>query len=224
MHEFVKDAGGLAQAAMEKINPKLVEPYRLVIEFLSDNPEMASSGKSKSSGIIGTKEYIDSQAEHFSKSRNPKRPEPPKTIPDEMVSLILNAYFGLAEINLKNAKKWHGLSMAAENIIGDVLERYIASVLEMEGWAWCSGSLVKSVDFIYRDPKRNWIPLQVKNRDNSENSSSAAIRTGTKIQKWHRSFSKKAGDNWNNFPVPDQLSEKSFREFVEGYIQELKRQ
>ena len=224
MPEFVKNAGELAKAAMEKINPGLVLPYRLVIEFLIDNPDMASSGRSKSSGVIGTKEYIESQAEQFSRSRNPKIPVPPQTIPDEMVSLILNQYFGLPEQKLADAKKWHSLSMAAENIIGDVLERYVASVLEKEGWAWCSGSMVKAVDFVYRDKDRGWVSLQVKNRDNSENSSSAAIRTGTKIQKWHRSFSKKAGDNWSSFPFPNKLSESSFRTFVEKYIKELKGQ
>ena len=211
MSGFVKDARRLAEAAMQKINPELVDPYRLVIEFLSDNPDMASSSRNKRFNAIGSDEYIQWQAEQFNKSRDPKRPEPPQTIPDEMVSLILNRYFELPEQNLKQAKEWHRLSMEAENIIGDVLERYIASVLEKEGWAWCSGSLVKAVDFIYRDNDGKWVPLQVKNRDNSENSSSKSVRNGTKIQKWYRSFSKKTGDNWKNFPVGNKLSESSFR-------------
>ena len=223
MPHFVKNAGELAKVAMAKINRELIRPYYTIIEFLSDNPEMAFSGRSKSSGEIGTKEYIDSQAEKFCKSREPKRPEPPQTIPDEMVSLILNQYFGLPVQKLDDAKELHRLSMAAENIIGDVLERYIASVLEKDGWAWCSGTMVKFVDFVYRDKDSSWVSLQVKNRDNSENSASATVRNGTKIQKWHRSFSKRLGDNWDNFPIPEKLSEIAFRTFVEQYIRELKR-
>ena len=39
------------------------------------------------------------------------------------------------------------------------------------GWIWCSGTSVKAVDFIHYDEKNNeWNLLQVKNRDNTENS------------------------------------------------------
>jgi hypothetical protein len=116
--------------------------------------------------------------------------------------------------------------MGAENLIGNLLERYIASELEQNGWAWCAGSLVKSVDFIRRHEDGSWYVLQVKNRDNSENSSSAAVRIGTTIEKWFRTFSKKTETNWENFPVNDgknNLSEKGFRIFVEKYLNDLKR-
>ena len=222
MAEFVEDAGALAKAAMEKINPEFVKPIVLIIEFLIDNPELAFASKAKKAPEFGSGAYVDVQAEKFSKSRDLKKAEPMNTIPDEIVSLILNEYFNVPTDNLKDASHWHRLSMQAESIVGDVLERYIASVVEKENWAWCSGSLVKSIDFIHRNEELTWEPWQVKNRDNSENSSSSAIRKGTKIQKWHRSFSKKAGDNWSNFPIPDKLSEKSFRAFVEQHIKKLK--
>ena len=51
--------------------------------------------------------------------------------------------------------------MAAENNIGLLLERFIASVLEPIGWIWCSGSAVRAVDFI--EPNTG-ILLQIKNR------------------------------------------------------------
>jgi len=208
---------------MKGVNPALSEKYAQIIKFLSDNPAMASASRSKSAAQVGSKEYIQLQAVSFSKSREPKQPDPPQTIPDEMVGVILNQYFGLPKDKLEDAKHWHLLSMGAENIVGDILERYIASVLEPEGWAWCSGSLVKAVDFIFQTDDKTWVPLQVKNRDNSENSSSSAIRDGTTIKKWHRSFSKKKGDNWDNFPVKGKLSEKGFREFVDKYLAALKK-
>jgi SinI restriction endonuclease len=67
--------------------------------------------------------------------------------------------------------------------------------------------------------------LQIKNRDNSENSSSSAIRNGTPIQKWFRSFSKKAKTNWNNLPPsmqPYKLTEDGFRNFVSEYLKKEK--
>jgi hypothetical protein len=66
--------------------------------------------------------------------------------------------------------------------------------------------------------------LQVKNRDNSENSSSSAIRNGTNIEKWHRTFSKRVGSNWAAFPddeTRDKLSEKAFELFVRQYLSSL---
>ena len=67
--------------------------------------------------------------------------------------------------------------------------------------------------------------LQVKNRDNSENSSSSAIRAGTIIEKWFRTFSRRAGSNWAAFPdesLRAQLSEEAFKDFVKEYLRELK--
>jgi len=108
-----------------------------------------------------------------------------------------------------------------------LLERYLASVLEPRGWVWCSGAMVKAVDFI-KPPsatQATWHLLQVKNRDNSENSSSSAIRVGTTIEKWFRTFSRKTGSNWAAFPDPvlrQHLSEHDFKNFVINYLHALK--
>lgn len=224
MVSFIENANSAAQEVMDQIDPTLSVKYVTVIEFLCDNPNMAATGRSKDSSEIGTLNYIKVQALNFKKGREPKTPEPPKTIPDEMVGIILNQYFNVPADEIQKAKEWHLLSMGAENLVGDLLERYIAHTLEDEGWVWCSGSVVRSVDFIYRDEQRQWQSLQVKNRDNSENSSSSAIRNGTPIKKWHRTFSKKQGDNWKNFPLktPHNLSEENFKKFVGNYLQNLK--
>lgn len=223
---FNENSVGFAEKAMMEIDPSLSDRYKLIINFLQDNPLAASSlkgGKIKT----GSEEYIRIQASNYWKSRNPRLPKPPTTRPDEMVSVILEEYFGLPKQRLEEAKREHLLSMAAENIVGDLLERYLAKILEPHGWIWCSGSMVKAVDFI-KPSKSNdnpWILLQVKNRDNSENSSSAAIRNGTDIRKWFRSFSKKEGSNWSNFPdetVKDLVSEEGFMDFVRGYLKILK--
>ena len=63
--------------------------------------------------------------------------------------------------------------------------------------------------------------LQIKNRNNSENSSSSKVRDGTTINKWFRSFSKKDISNWKNFPdtqLNGQLSEEGFHNFIDIYL------
>lgn len=216
-----------ARKAMAAINPSLAEKYVNVIKLLVMNPDAASKMRGKNSPAVGTEAYIQAQAISFSSSRTPRAPEPPATIPDQMASFILKNYFNVPEENLERAKNEHLLSMGAENLVGELLERYLASVMEPRGWIWCSGSIVKAVDFIKppENPDGTWQLLQVKNRDNSENSSSSAIRNGTHIAKWFRTFSKKPGSNWGAFPDPEirpLVSEVGFRKFVKEYLEALK--
>jgi hypothetical protein len=221
--QFVTRAVEIAHHSMHAENPDLIAAYTRLIRFLSENPEVACPLRGKNRPPVGSADYIRYQAKAFASSREPKRPEPPATVPDEMVSVILVSYFGISEADVGRIKHEHLLSMGAESIVGNLLERYLASVLEPEGWVWCSGSSVKAVDFI-KPPAISggaWRMLQVKNRDNSENSSSSAIRNGTPIEKWHRSFSRRAGSNWAAFPDPslrNRLSEEGFMQFVGIYL------
>jgi hypothetical protein len=224
---FSANSEAFARAAMAAINPPLTEKYVNLIKLLTMNPEAASKMRGESSPAVGTEAYIRAQAASFSSSRVPRGPQPPATVPDEMVSFILCNYFNVPKENLERAKNEHLLSMGAENLVGDLLERYLASIMEPRGWIWCSGSTVKAVDFIKPPavPSGVWTLLQVKNRDNSENSSSAAIRNGTEIVKWFRTFSKKKGSNWGAFPdaeICPLVSEVCFRKFVKEYLDALK--
>lgn len=65
-------------------------------------------------------------AANFPDGREPKVPKPPSTIPDELVSFILHRYFNVPLNDLERAKREHTLSMGAKNLVGDLLERYIA--------------------------------------------------------------------------------------------------
>lgn len=224
---FVDNARAIAEEAMRSVDPLLAQRYAEVIGFLAQHPEAAKKIKGKAAPELGSREYIWQQARAFAASRMPKAPQPPSTIPDEMLSLILQAFFGIPAESLERVKREHLLCMGAENLLGDLLERYLASVMESRGWVWCSGAMVRAVDFI-RPPAAEggaWTLLQVKNRDNSENSSSSAIRNGTPIQKWFRSFSKRGGSNWAAFPDPalrPLLSEADFFAFVKDYLAALK--
>lgn len=217
----------VARETMSLIKPALNDKFATIMRFVALHPESVS-GRSKKGPEVGSKKFILLAAKKFAHGRDPKRPEAPATIPDEMVSFVLENYFGLSAESAERAKNEHALSMGAENIVGDLLERFLAHPMETVGWVWCSGSIIRAVDFVKPPDKDNpdWILLQVKNRDNSENSSSSAIRLGTPIIKWHRSFSKKAGTNWADFPdvgVRGNLSEAGFREFARAYLKELKK-
>src|SRR5690606_12628611 len=93
---FDINAEEIAREAMRPINPNLVEPYSLMIRFLANFPEFASAMRGKSAPKVGSRTYIERQAVLFARARQPRAPQPPSTVPDEMVSVILHEYFGLA--------------------------------------------------------------------------------------------------------------------------------
>jgi len=200
-------------------NEELVaRSFAKIIIFLSQYPEQANYCKNQNPDSL---DYIQNMAKKFSKSRSQK-PSRPKTIPDTLVSTILENAYDVKKDEIKYAIDWHMKAMGAENFTGYLLESYIANVLEPKGWAWCSAPIVKSIDFIKpHDGMSKWELLQVKNRDNSENSSSSAIRNGTEIRKWFRSFSKTGKTNWENFPDIENnmlLSEEEFHKYVSRYL------
>jgi len=172
---------GLISAAIRDADARLEKKFMTVANFLNEFDEFRPARISRAS--YGTKQYFENLATSFVRGRQPIAPEPPATVPDPLVSVIMREYFRLPRADLERARREHKLSMASEGIVGVLLERYIASEIEPLGWVWCSGEVVKSIDFV-KQCGVGWQMLQVKNRDNSENSSSAAIRRGTSIEKW----------------------------------------
>jgi hypothetical protein len=222
----------LAKEVMNRQNPDLAEKFGTLFSFLVDNPDRFSEKDSKSLNKVGYEEFFINRANKFIHSREPRAPKESETVADEMVSFIINKYFDVPESELIRTVKLHRSCMGAENLVGDILERYIASMVEQIGWVWCSGSIITAIDFIHKKENESWEALQVKNRDNTENSSSSNVRKGTTIQKWFRSFSKKSGENWSKFPFSVNanlseagkatLSEAGFKQYVEGYLQKIK--
>jgi SinI restriction endonuclease len=215
----------LAKRVIAQVAPDETEGFLGLVRFLNSYPEFASSRRGKNGPIPGTRAYAEDLALRFVRGRVPRRPEPPATVPDPVVGVVLEKYFEVPASRVRNVVREHQLAMASENIIGTILEHYIASVLEPMGWLWCSGETVRSIDFV-RPPAsagEQWILLQVKNRDNSENSSSAKVRDGTSITKWFRTFSRPRNPqtNWAAFPHASsrtRLSEDGFLQFAVKYL------
>lgn len=209
----------------------LIPSFVEVCSFLSDFPDELSWRTNKDNPV---KPSVESDSglstlanRYFEGYRRSDFPVEPSTVPDEMVSVIMEIAYGYTTAQCEQIKLEHQHAMCSENCVGNLLERYLDSKLRGSHWSWCCGEFVKAIDFLGRNEKNEWIALQIKNRDNSENSSSSAIRDGTRIQKWFRSFSKdtKKGrpsfTNWAKLPELMQgynLSEAEFKNFVSQYI------
>lgn len=110
------------------------------------------------------------------------------TCSDPAIIEMIKIYSECTDDQAKLESAIHDMFMAAENVQGNLLEEYIADRTKKFGWVWCYGETLRSVDFCSHDG--NYL-LQIKNKNNTENSSSSAIRIGTPVKKWFRLGSKR---------------------------------
>lgn len=158
-----------------------------------------------------------------------KTAKPKNSCSDPAVRKIVEMARNLSNEEAIRLEKNHNLFMSAENIQGNLLEEYIASKIKPYGFLWAAGTVLRSVDFCNAT---GTCLLQVKNKFNTENSSSNQIRNGTDIKKWFRLGERTCGGHhipdykWNdlnnvineNSIVPDiapcNMSEDEYIEFI----------
>ena len=143
------------------------------------------------------------------------------TIPDIVIDKLIKARVSeLKDKDIDLIRFGHRLSMSAENILGLILEEYIHDNVLKYGWSCCWGNCIKSVDFC---SSKNML-LQVKNRSNTENSSSNKIRQGTKIEKWYRINAQNGKTHWDELNriigVRSLMSESDFIDFAKALIKD----
>lgn len=142
----------------------------------------------------------------------------PGTIADPIIEQIIGARISRLNRNDLNLITYaHRLGMSAENILGLILEEYLSVNLRDFGWHCAWGETVKSVDFVHESGRL----LQIKNRSNSENSSSSAVRNGTEIEKWFRIRANTGQYMWESLNFiceTTHLSEQEFSNFVRATI------
>lgn len=135
----------------------------------------------------GWRQYIDRWVAGYVKAhRNPpsgRTASPKSSCSDPAIKEIVRVAKQISDANATAMETSHTLFMSAENCQGGLLEEYIDSVISAFDWIWCKGNTLRSVDFC--TPEGRYL-LQVKNKSNTENSSSSAIRAGTDIKKWYR--------------------------------------
>ena len=210
---------------------RLKIPARLHIEHVCkvccDNPDLAPSiNGTKKRNLLSPAQCIEQWVSKFFHGYNERisqrQSKMPGTIPDDAVSIIIKA--GLPKLTTKEANSVmyaHRLGMSAENILGLLLEEFLFKKLSPFGWAMAWGETVKSVDFCNADG----CLLQIKNRSNSENSSSSKIREGKPIEKWFRVNATNGRYEWEKLTnligcsIPN-LDERSFQDFIQFTLQE----
>jgi hypothetical protein len=202
--------------------------FSIIKEFAKENKDLFSDGgkilshRHKKIEYF-SKEHLDQIKENFIQSRKFKNKEV-STVPDDAVYILIKKKYNKSDEEINLIKESHNLGMSIEDFIGHLLEEYIYSETSKDNWIWCSGNILRSIDFIKKEKNGNkvtWKMLQIKNSDNSENSSSKKVREGTPIKHWFRRFSKRKAYNWsklNELMNNENLTEKNFIKYIENKI------
>lgn len=195
----------------------------IVCSACCDNIDLAPAKRSKKicSDEAAIFQWVNKFYNGYQGRPSMKTGAPPKTTPDPAVSEIIScAIPSISREDIVKIEFAHRLSMSAENILGPFVEEYVFERLKSHGWALAWGETVKSVDLCSRDGRL----IQIKNRSNTENSSSNKVREGTDIQKWFRVDAGTGAYLWEELctiaGVPQSyLTEDDFRGYVRSALQ-----
>ena len=120
---------------------------------------------------------------------------PMGTIPDPLIGELIQQQMECDENKKNEIISSHRLAMSVENIIGLLLEEFLWEKLRPHGWVMAWGGTISFVDFCRSGDDSPL--LQVKNSDNSENSSSKKVRRDIpRIKLWARKNSRNRTFNW----------------------------
>lgn len=207
------------QDAFSQKGQSFLEAHRTILAACYKKPELSPTLKAKTPEMLAQawlRKYSNSYENRISRRTS----KIPGTVADPIVSTIIEARLtGLTVDHLEQIKYAHRLSMSAENILGLLLEEFLAEALADYDWHCCWGEVIRYVDFCNVDGSL----LQVKNRSNSENSSSSRVRINQPIEKWHRVDAKTGSYQWSYFNkkyATDRFSEENFVTFVQRVLTE----
>lgn len=136
------------------------------------------------------KRWITSYCNAINNPPSKKTASPKTSCSDPIIKTMIKSAQGITDANATTQITTHNLCMSAENVLGNLLEEYISIKLRPYKWVWCAGETLRAIDFCNED---GTILLQIKNKNNTENSSSGNIRSGTTIEKWYRLSTSKRG-------------------------------
>lgn len=135
--------------------------------------------------------------------------KPSKTKRDKLNVLLMEQLYGKHDAELYF--KLFPTQKRLEIMIGYWIEFYIEKKLKTEGWF--RSHILHYCDFVHS----KYPPVQVKNRNNSENSSSKSVRDNKNILFWYRmdcNTGKKQWDRINSiFHTEQKFSEEEFEMF-----------
>ena len=202
---------------LKEYDPNVQRSIKKLLSCLRKTPTLAPSIKAEDAEGVIIK-WVNKYINGYNRRISVRESNFPRTIPDPVINFIIKSRYGaISDSELEQIKFAHQLSMSAENILGLLLEEFLSERLSIFGWHCCWGETIRSVDFCHDDGRL----LQIKNRSNSENSSSDKVRIGTKITKWYRVDARTGIYQWEKLSLlvgGGEFCEEDFRRFIKKTI------
>lgn len=192
----------------------------LIFNTIQQYPDLApkNTGGKNDDEISVVLKWVNKYLSGYDGRISTRLSKPLSTVADPIIDTIIKGRLShLSDEDILKIRYAHRLSMSAENILGLLLEEYLSNELLEFDWHCAWGETVASVDFVNRDGSL----LQIKNRSNTENSSSSKIREGTSIKKWYRVDAATGKYLWSEFNTQfstSKFSEEGFVRFVTNAI------
>ena len=209
-----KAALKVAKEFSSELNLAWDKDVKFVFSILLNDADRVPGNISGTTSQLAIKKWLEKYKGSYENRASQRISNPPGTVADPIIERIIGARLEhLSDDDLINLTYAHRLGMSAENILGLLLEEYLSTRLIKYGWHCAWGETVKSVDFV----NEQGVLLQIKNRSNSENSSSSAVRDGTEIEKWFRIKADRVEYMWdklNTICNTKHLSEDDFVSFA----------
>ena len=169
------------------------------------------------SGVSMETKFIDKFCRGFRDRPSAKEALPTKTVPDYSTDSILKALVpSISDDMLSLIRVGHKISMAADSIIGTMLDEYVHVNLRPYGWTCCWGNCMQGIDFCSLSGDL----LHIRNKSNTEVSSNDRNRIKNKVKKWFRMNAYTGKTKWDELNLivgkPGLFSEEGFSSFVLG--------
>ena len=208
----------MIKETISKWEDVLDQCINLTYKYLEDYPQAWTKKTKKKPAPITIEEITLDITKMFDKEPEIKAPT---TIPDELVAELLELLCKYDKSQRELIQKQYNSQKQVEQVVvGTFLEFYILKHSVKYGWVQ-TGNCLSGIDMIQQNEDGSWNRLQIKNSDNTPNSSSAGfIRGKGNIITWKRRKSTTGTYYWDEFPdenVRNHLSEDNFREFIKGY-------
>ena len=223
MHKIFKDHQSdvlikmATASAKEKLKTLTFLPGQPVYEVFATGAKVPECFKKPGKKDLTAEDYIPMWLQTYEKGydqRASKRVSKSMgTKADPIINRLLETALGKSPAEVDAIIEYHRYGMAAENILGLLLEEYVADGTKEKGWYCAWGSTLLDVDFCSKVGDL----LQVKNRSNSENNASKRVREGTEIKKWHRIGANNGKMKWDELQTitgAKDLTESGFQKFV----------
>ena len=139
-----------------------------------------------------------------------------KSYMDPAVEVVIRSGVSGASKNASSRQRWYKQVKCGQNLVGHLLEEFVAS--ELKEWQCAWGATIRGVDFCRINSAEQSELLQVKNSQVTENSSSQDSRVRKGVRLWYRFDSSNGCTRWRELLLEAKHTETALEARFHKFI------